>query len=266
MLLIASGWLYEDSSYLSNLLLQVGSAFLLVVPLAALGRLFEKRLQKTEERSISNSQDLRELDSTVGRNLVYREGVHVDHGDGGFEAPTAVLRDQVLDAMKSGILASDGVLVERRSSGEEVWLSGGDDNLVLRRLAPSGQEVGRATWSDDDPLPPWTMLDPQLADDHAISYGYDQDLNSRLQKLVKVVRHGLSGAEYGYLENLVEVVNEQWALTKDGLRSLDRYYFIPLSRLLDTHEDWRAYMGTRGWVNWKKFDEAFSAAERYYDR
>ena len=48
--LVAAGWVIKGQSYVPGLLMQLGTAMMLLVPLALLGLVLEKRLHRAEEQ------------------------------------------------------------------------------------------------------------------------------------------------------------------------------------------------------------------------
>jgi hypothetical protein len=60
---------------------------------------------------------------------------------------------------------------------------------------------------------------------------------------------------------IVELPNDEWAITDYGLESLTRRYVIDRSRF---KENWLPQMNTKSWTDIDKFDEAFTVAQALY--
>jgi len=56
----------------------------------------------------------------------------------------------------------------------------------------------------------------------------------------------------------------QWAITTDGLDSLDTYYPIHKSRL--EKEDWLRQVSQKSWVNMSDFAVAYVEAVKYFNK
>jgi hypothetical protein len=61
---------------------------------------------------------------------------------------------------------------------------------------------------------------------------------------------------------LIEVPNQQWAISTEGLFSIDHYYHISAQRITASSDNWPRHMRTLSWVNPAAFDEAYSLARR----
>src|SRR5262249_55638303 len=89
------------------------------------------------------------------------------------------------------------------------------------------------------------------------------DPSSMLQQLLKVIRIGIearSGERADDLGSLIEMPNEHWAISSEGLFSLQRSYHISAERIVDAHEDWPLYMRGQAWVDLPAFEEAYTLA------
>ena len=62
----------------------------------------------------------------------------------------------------------------------------------------------------------------------------------------------------GDLGPLIEVPNDQWAITEDGLECLERPYVITKDRL---DANWSKQMSSKPWVDMDQFDWAFAVAQ-----
>jgi hypothetical protein len=59
---------------------------------------------------------------------------------------------------------------------------------------------------------------------------------------------------------VIEIPNEQWAISVRGLCCMQRYYYISAEQIRDSHQDWHRYMATKPWVNQLYFNDAFQTA------
>jgi hypothetical protein len=90
-----------------------------------------------------------------------------------------------------------------------------------------------------------------------------------LQRLLEVVQLGVqsrTGEHPRDLGHLIEIPNQQWAVSTEGMYSLDRYYHIPAQRIAGSHDDWPRHMRSLTWVNTADFNEAYLLARQLLGR
>jgi hypothetical protein len=282
--LVASGWMIQGESYVPGLLLQIGSSFVLVVPLLLLGRLMERRLRRTEERTLSISRSLTDvrarLDETAMRiaelGTQTRQRMAQQRAEDLQAATTAEERlsqpilVSLLDrATRVQAVAAKGVRV--RVPGTAYWLrfllspgESGDTTLTCSVENRAATQAAMFIWAEDEGP---DALAHRVADELLVLRAYpgDQvfDASTLYRDLLHTIRTGLerrADASADRLGPLIELANDQWAIAADGLYCLDRPYHIPGDRLADASEDWRRHMAAKPWVDQGKFSEAYTTA------
>jgi hypothetical protein len=63
---------------------------------------------------------------------------------------------------------------------------------------------------------------------------------------------------------VVEIPNDQWAVTTYGVEALEVHYFIEKEQF--DEDDWLRHMSEKSWVDMEKFKEAFSVAKAIWER
>lgn len=89
---------------------------------------------------------------------------------------------------------------------------------------------------------------------------------NRLVAALRLAASARTGSRGHDLGQLVEVVNEQWAISSDALFCLDRYYRVPASQLVDARLDVRQHVLAKPWVRRDLFEEAFQTATALFAR
>jgi hypothetical protein len=285
--MVAGGWVILGSSYVPDLLLQVGSSLVLVIPLLFLGRVMESRLRRTEERTRSISASLIDIRSRVdetamrldelgaltSQDMARQHAEDLQAADVAEEQFSRVsLRDLVQRAIDRRAIAPDGVRV--RVPGTEWWLRLRTDstrpaeptlNCVLEDR--SGITAVTLNWAEGQTAAEVTV---RLAEELLVRGGYPSEavfeVSTLFRGLLHTIRTGIQGqaSDANRLGPLIELPNDQWAIATDGLYSLAWPYHIPADRLTGTHEDWASYMAEMTWVDHDKFIDAYRTALDLY--
>lgn len=285
--LIAGGWIIQGRGYIPAVLLQVGSSLVLVVPLLFLGRLMEARLRRTEERTKAISANLTaigarvdeaatrldELDALSRQDSARQLAVDlqaVDNAEKQFSR--SVLADLTERAISRRAIATGGVRTQ--VPGTEYWLrlradttGAGGPALSCSLERRDATNAVTVTWAEGQAS---AAISARLAEELTARHAYtDQDAfnaSAVFRELLNTIRTGLQhqAPEARKLAPLIELPNNQWAITVDGLDSLGQQYHIPASRLTDTNEDWSSYMTGLPWVDHDKFMEAYRTATELY--
>lgn len=285
--LIVGGWIIQGRSYLPAVLLQVGASLVLVVPLLVLGRLMEARLRRTEERTKAISASLTaigarvdetatrldELD-TLSRQDAARQLASdlqaVDNAEQQFSR--GILTDLTERAISRRAIAAGGV--RARVPGTEYWLRLRADTTGIggpilsysleRRDATNAVTV---TWAEgQESAAIGARLAEELTARHAYTGRDAFNASTVFRELLNTIRTGLQhqAPEARKLGPLIELPNDQWAITVEGLDSLSQQYHIPAARLTGTNEDWSSYMTGLPWVDHDKFMDAYRTATELY--
>lgn len=267
--LIAIGWTIQGRSYVPGLLQQLGSSLMLLVPLALLGFMLERRLQRTEQQLLENKEKLETLTDTLSE--VTRERL----------AATRREQDQMFDdAKRANDQATIHALLARAAEigaidGAGVRVRVPETDVRVRFLARGDDITGAVEDADGTPLGQveWNSAETAAGFAHEVAgvlrklgtYPGDRnyDPGRLFQRLLETVELGVrsAGGEHPrQLGHLIEVPNGHWAISAEGLYSLDRHYDIPAERITGDHIDWQRHMRTLGWVDEAAFNEAYALA------
>lgn len=275
--MIAAGWIISGGAYLPDVLLQVGSSLVLVVPLVWLGWTIEVRLRRTEQRTTSIATELTGVRQAVARlddvGAATRARLEEsrDHLQEVLQAaeeqPTGENLARLMQ-MSAGASVVSGDGVRGRISGTELRLRltlADDEGVRIAIEHPDGTPIDRLEWPPQSPADTVSEDVAGALTAHNL-YPGDQhyDASATLRAVLDTVRAGIvarTGPTPRLLGPLTEIPGRQWAVAADGLYCLDRDYHIPAARLLDTSEDWRAYMLTKTWVDRDDFLEAYEIAQ-----
>lgn len=271
--MIGWGWLLRGRDYLPDLLLQVGSSLVLLVPLVLLGRILETRLRDTADQAHHIASGLAEMRSQVDdlseatRNLIQRE--RADWDEAIRKARSAPDQKLIAGLLRDGALmsavASAGVRVEvPRTDLRLRFVPGPVTELPLVVEQAYGTRIGTLTWRPGEPFQTVARSVAEVLTARDAYPGDDRyDSSQLLTDLLDVIETGVA-ARTGRLPHalgpLIELPNAQWAVASDGLHCLVRKYHIPAERLLDTAEDWRAHMLGKPWVDHTSFLQAYDLA------
>jgi hypothetical protein len=277
--MVATGWLLAGPGYLADVLLQVGSSLVLVIPLVQVGWMIENRLRRAEQRAVSMASELAGVRDAVLRldqvGTAARELIESSRES--WDAELAATTDaptrrniarQVDRATSAGMLAIGGFRV--RIPGTELRLryvlvpAGSDPALSLTIERVDAEPVHGLMWTGDTPV---EIIARDIAEAAAALRLYpgdaEYDASELLGDLLAGIRHGVAARHGDHprrLGALVEVPGGQWAIAEDGLYCLERDYRIPLDRLGETSEDWRSHMLAKAWVDRDDFLTAYGIA------
>ncbi|MFE0043389.1 hypothetical protein [Streptomyces albireticuli] len=295
--LVVWGWLMQGEEYTPGLLLQFGSSLVLIVPLIVLGRVFERRMQRTQDALSSDLADIQAqmratrarldtlgetsrdglLDRHRRRELLLREAER---------EPTAERLASLLHEA-AGLQAVDDGGVRTRLPGSDLWLRldlrrtgaaqnqaqpgrSADATLHLTLEDRGGAAVSETAWARDERA---SAAARRLTARRAsavpgtVSAGTAaaalRDIDGLLRPLVATLRTAIAartGQEQQDLGRLIELPNEQWAISADGLWCRQRYFHIRTEQLLDARQDWRRYALAKPWVDREHFLDAYRTA------
>src|SRR4051812_21930032 len=153
--MIGWGWLLRGRTYLPDLLLQLGSSLVLLVPLVLLGWMLEARMRRTEDQAHDIASGLAEIRSQVDdlgeatRSLI--RGERSDWEDAIEKARRALDQETVAgllrDAARLSAVASAGVRVEvPRTDLRLRFVPGPAAELPLLLEQASGTRISDLTW------------------------------------------------------------------------------------------------------------------------
>ena len=252
--MVVAGWLTTD--YLSNLLLQVGSALVLVVPLVALTLVAEQWVRR-------DSAEPSEAEPAPAP-----EPAHPPAGSDPdpVEPPEDGLPELLDAAVARAAVGRHGIRVPIPGSTRRLWLGGGSSDAELAVQELDGREVGhRVRFGGGPGTQDFASALRGLAADAGTELPDPSALEEELVRALRLAVDARTAAHVNDLGELLEVVNRQWALSADGMRGLDRYYFIPRDRLTEADPKWPTLVaGGRAWIDAALFEEAYRAARALY--
>lgn len=269
--MIGYGWVIEGRAYLPDLLLQLGSSLVLLVPLVLLGWLLEARMRRAEDQAHDIADGLARVRSQVDdlgeatRSLVLQE--RTDWTDTIRRAREAPDQELVCGLLRNAALltavAADGVRVP--VPGSEMRLRFVPDpaaELPLTVERPDGGRLTELRWAPGEPADAVARTVAEVTQAH----GPGRDVVMALLDVIEVGVAACTGGLPHTLGPLIELPNAQWAIATDGLHCRPRNYHIPVERLRDTAEDWRGHMLAKEWVDEPAFLEAYDLAVSLYRR
>lgn len=284
--LILAGWRFDDHQYLSALPLELGATVLLVLPLLWVERLFERRVEVSEEATRRRVGGVAEEVSAVSKRLEQtrqslsdlqlqtserlRQAAEADarlvedaREDISFESITPIFRR----AGELGAINDRGVRVVVPGQWErlrfryvtEVRQSAGVDNFPFMKLSiedAAGEEIGVAVNWKRTQTPADALVELAESWKRAGSYPGDHAMDAewifgRLLTSLEVAIRGRRTRGDWQLNPLIELVSTNWAMTDFGLEHVPDPYEIPANELADDDElnDWRRHMGEKIWVD-----------------
>lgn len=267
--LIAIGWVIQGKSYVPGLLQQLGSSLMLLVPLALLGFLLEGRLQRAEQQLRENREQLHSLVDTLTE--VTRERLAATRRqqnqmfDEAKQAPSRpTLHALLAEAALMGAIAGSGVRVRVPETDLRLrFLARGPDIAATVEDA-DGTPLGKVEW---DPAETAASFAHELAGvlrklgKYPGDHNYDPGL--LFQRLLETVQLGVrwaTGEDPRQLGPLIEVPNEHWAISTEGLYSLDQHYHIRADQITGGQLGWQRHVRSLGWVDEAAFDAAYALA------
>lgn len=265
--LVAAGWFIQGRAYVPGLLMQLGTSMMLLVPLALLGFVLENRMRRAEEQIRATAAQLDTLTAVTRQRLSEHQRQRDElFGAARRDPAQGMIRVLLGEALEIGAIASAGARVQLPGTVLRLRFRP-DDTAVLAQLEEmDGTILGSVPWQASETA---AIFAERLADALGALDRYPGgsrfDPSAVLQRLLKLVQLGIearTGERAHDLGPLIEIPNEQWAISSDGLFSLQRRYHIPAERIVGSREDWPRYMRTQAWVDIPAFEEAYALARQ----
>lgn len=269
--LVCVGGIIQGSGYVPALLLQLGASMMLLVPLALLGFMLEGRLGRAEEQIRATAARLETLTAVTRQQLAENRERRENMFDQAIRTPDEERIHALLsEALQTGAIAASGVRVQLPKSPLRLSFRPDGGRVEVRIEEPDGTVLEHVTWDSSEPV---TKFTHHLAGSLKALRRYPGDASfdptGMLQRLLEVIHTGIkarTGELAQDLGHIIEIPNEQWVISAEGLFSLQRYYHIPAERISGSHEDWPRHMRTQAWVNPSEFDEAYLLARNLLAR
>jgi hypothetical protein len=269
--LVAAGWIIQGRAYVPAALLTLGASLMLLVPLAMLGFMLERRMRHAEEQIHAAAVRLDTLTAVTRERLTENQRQREELFEKAKRDPSQEIMFALLgDALQIGAIAPSGVRVQVPET-----------SLRLRFRTEDGRVLTQVEELDGTPMEAVHWNAGETADVFA------QRLSQHLKAIVHhpgkrafdpstVFRRLLDTLDLGVkartgdrprdLGHIIEIPNEQWAISAEGLFSLAAPYSIPKGRIIDSHENWSRHMRTLAWVDAAAFDEAYRLARQLLRR
>ena len=269
--LVAVGWIIQGQAYVPGLLMQLGTSMMLLVPLALLGFVLENRMRQAEQQIRATAAQLDALTAVTRQQLSEHQRQREELLDAAERDPTQGMVHLLLgEAVKIGAIVPAGPRVVLPGSPLRLRFRPDDTDVVAQIEEPEGAILGSVSWHIRESADTFAK---RLAGDLRALGRYPGDgifdPSAMLQKLLKVVRLGIetrSGERGHDLGPLIEMPNDQWAISSDGLFSLQRPYHIAAERIIGSHENWPRYMRNQAWADVPSFEEAYFLARHLLHR
>jgi hypothetical protein len=265
--LVASGWVIQGKAYVPGLLMQLGTAMMLLVPLALLGFMLENRMRQAEEEIRATAAQLDSLTAVTRQRLAEHQRQREELLDAAQRDPTqGTVLVLLKEAEEIGAVVPSGARVALPGSSLRLRFRPDGTDVVAQVEEAGGRVLGTVPWHATESAAAFAR---RVAQDLRTRDGYPGDRgfdpSAVLRELLKVIRIAIearSGERPHDLGPLIELPNDQWAISSDGLFSLQRPYHIPAQRLIGSHENWPTYMRTQAWVDAPAFEEAYLLARQ----
>lgn len=263
--LVAIGWVIQGRSYAPGLLLQLGSSLMLLVPLALLGFMLEGRLRRAEEQLQATAEQLDTLTAVTRERLAESRRQQDQMFDEAKRAPSRqAIHTLLTEAAKIGAIDGAGARVRVPQTDARLRFRASGDDIAATVENADGAPLGLLEWDSEETADNFAQ---ELAGALRKADKYPGDPNYDpgrvFQRLLETVQLGVQSRIGEYprdLGHLIEVPNEHWAISAEGLFSLRQHYHIPTDQITGAHIDWQRHVRSLGWVDQAAFDEAYALA------
>jgi len=265
--LVALGWSIQGSSYLPGLLMQLGTSMMLLVPLALLGLMLEDRIRHTEEELRTTAARLETLTAVTRERLAAGRQQRDRLYETAKRAPQQhLLRALIEDAMEIGAIDPLGARVQVPGTSMRLRFRRQDSSIQVQVEELDGSPLAHLAWDEGETPETFTQrLAGQLKAINRYPGDADYDPATILRRLLETVHLGVrarTGEHSDDVGHLIEVPNEHWVVSSEGLYSLQHHYHISTHSLISSHDDWPRHMRTMAWVDTAAFEEAYHLARR----
>jgi hypothetical protein len=284
--LLAGGW--RTHGFFSDLLLNIGTALLLLAPLLSLQRLLEARVTRVEKETSASVANLssevadvkREIAETtarldqLGEATTNRLRKAQDQDARAFqqfeEAPSATVLFALLERAKNlRAIAWDGVRVQVPGTWNRLrFRSNSDDEHLAPHLSVQieeldGRSLQEVLWEADQPADEFMLNVAEelqmLGEFRPDTFDATQIFANLLSTLRLAIECRTGVGPYSNIGDVIEIPNDQWIITTDGLYAPEASYFYPIGRVREPDASW--HIKKKKWVDPDKFEEAWDIIE-----
>jgi hypothetical protein len=263
--LVGIGWVMAGSSYVPGLFMQLGTSMMLLVPLALLGLMLENRLRQTEQQLHSTDAKLERLTAVTREGLAASRRQRDDLFDSARQAPQQDTVSALFEnAEEIGAIDPRGVRVLVPGTELRLRFRHEGDAIRVQVEERDGAVRGHFTWDKGDSPRAFSHgLILQLNELKTFPGDPDFDPAAVLRQLLETIQLGVRSRTGEHSEDfghLIEIPNEHWVISAEGLYSRKRHYHIPAQSITSSHDDWPRHMQSIGWVDTTAFNDAFQLA------
>jgi hypothetical protein len=265
--LVVIGWIIQGRTYVPAALLTLGASLMLLVPLAMLGFMLENRMRRAEEQIRAAAVHLDTLTAVTRERLAENRRQREELFDEAKRDPSQeTIRVLLSDALQIGAIAPSGVRVQMPGTSLRLRFRPADGRIQAQVEEPDGTVLESVPWNADETADVFARrLTERLRTLNRYPGETSFDPTTILQRLLDALHLGVkarSGEHPRDLGHLIEIPNKQWAISTEGLFSLQPHYHIPTQRMIDSHENWPRHMRSLAWVDAAAFDEAYLLARQ----
>ena len=142
----------------------------------------------------------------------------------------------------------------------------GEDAVLLFLEERGGTRIKEWTWAGDmkisgvlTEIAQYLMRRNEYPADGSFDAAEILDHVRRTLALAIRARYGLA---FGMLNQLIELPNDQWAITRSGIEAYEHGYQIGIFRL---NEKWHSHLKDKTWVEMMSFEEAYETAAALFE-
>jgi hypothetical protein len=232
-----------------------------------LGFMLENRLRQTEQEVQRATEQLNALNVMTRERLGEHRRQRGELLELARRQPTqSRIRVLLSDALDAAALAPPGPRVAIPGSSLRLRFWPQDAEVVAQIEEEGGAPVSTVHWPAGESLSAFARRVVAALRSKPQSRGLASlDASAVLQRLLDLVQLGVesrTGERPHDLGPLIEMPNDQWVISSDGLFSLRRKYHIPVQGIVGSRDYWPRHMQSHAWVDSSAFEEAFQLARQ----
>jgi hypothetical protein len=269
--LVAAGWIIQGRAYVPGALLTLGASLMLLVPLAMLGFMLETRLRHAEEQIRAATVHLDTLTAVTRERLTENRRQREELFKKAKSDPSQEIIYALLsDSFQIGAIAPSGVRVHITETTLRLRFRTQDGHVQAQVEELDGTPLESVHWNIGETADVFAQRLSRCLSAIGRHPGEPTfDPSSVFQQLLDTLDLGVkarTGEHPRDLGHIIEIPNEQWVVSAEGLYALSIPYSIPKERIVDSHENWSRHMRTLAWVDAAAFDEAYRLARQLLRR
>lgn len=269
--LVTAGWIIQGRAYVPAALLTLGASLMLLVPLAMLGFMLENRLRHAEEQIRAAAVHLDTLTAVTRERLTENRRQREELFEKAKRDPSQEnIYALLIDSLHIGAIAPSGVRVHVTANSLRLRFRTEDGRVQAQVEEVDGTPLECVHWNAGETADVFAQrLSQRLSAVGRHPGEQTFDPSAVFQRLLETLDLGVkarTGEHPRDLGHIIEIPNEQWVISTEGLYALSIPYSIPKERIIDSHENWSRHMRTLAWVDAAAFDEAYRLARQLLRR